>query len=179
MLLAKEIPHYTYDDYVHWEGRWELIGGHPIAMSPAPIPKHQRIAASLIVEFGTALKSSCKKCKVYTPLDYKIEEDTIVQPDLLIVCGEISKKYLDFSPQLVVEILSPSTAMRDRNAKYKIYQQQSVKYYLIVDADTKRIEIYLLTNGTYTIQSLSENKFDFLLDDDCTIKIDFNEIEWD
>ena len=179
MLLSKEIPHYTYDDYVHWEGRWELIEGHPIAMSPLPRPKHQEISASLIIEFGQALKKGCKKCKVYDPLDYKINEDTIVQPDLLIVCKKITKPFLDFAPCLIVEVLSPSTAIRDRNTKYKIYQQQGVKYYLIVDADAKSIEIYSLTNGTYAIQSLQENKFDFLFDDDCSVKIDFNEIEWD
>jgi len=55
-LAQKIIPNYTYDDYVHWEGRWELIEGHPIAVRPLPIPKHQRVTASL---FGS-LEMHCK-----------------------------------------------------------------------------------------------------------------------
>ena len=137
-LTSKILPHYTYEDYVHWEGRWELIEGHPIAMSPLPVPRHQRVAAELVTEFTIALrKTNCNECKAYQPLDYKISEDTILQPDVLVVCGEIEKPFLDFTPGLVVEILSPSTALRDRNTKYQFYEQQGVKYYLIVDADKK------------------------------------------
>src|SRR3954462_4151281 len=96
-LSDKIIPHYTYDDYVQWEGRWELIEGHPIAMSPLPVPVHQRIAAELRTELSLALrKNGCRECKAYDPLDYKISVDTILQPDILIVCGRINKNYLDF-----------------------------------------------------------------------------------
>ena len=81
-------PHYTYDDYCQWEGKWELIEGMPYAMSLAPIPAHQRISVKLITRFEMAL-DSCKNCQVYMPLDWKIEDDTIVQPDMLIVCKPI------------------------------------------------------------------------------------------
>ena len=87
---VKILPHYTYDDYVHWEGKWEVIDGIPYAMSPAPVPKHQLISANLIGEFTQQLKS-CKKWKVYQPIDYLIDDDTILQPDSLIVCSEIVK----------------------------------------------------------------------------------------
>src|SRR4051812_17117512 len=103
-IANKIIPHYTYEDWLHWEGKWELIEGHPIAMSPTPVPKHQRIATALKAEFYNSLKNSkCKKCFAYDPVDYKITEDTILVPDALIVCGEITKKYLDFAPALVAE----------------------------------------------------------------------------
>src|SRR5436305_12741794 len=92
---VKILPHYTYEDYEQWEGRWELIDGVPYAMSPLPVPKHQRIAVGISAEFSAALKK-CKRCTVYQPLDYKIKEDTIIQPDMLIVCEPISQKYLDF-----------------------------------------------------------------------------------
>ncbi len=86
-ISNKIIPHYTYDDYIQWEGRWELIEGHPIAMSPMPVPEHQRAASELRTEFTLALrKIGCKECKAYDPLDYKVSEDTIIQPDILIVC---------------------------------------------------------------------------------------------
>lgn len=50
--VVKILPHYTYEDYLQWEGKWEVIEGLPFAMSPAPLPSHQRIAANLSIEFG-------------------------------------------------------------------------------------------------------------------------------
>jgi Uma2 family endonuclease len=172
----KILPHYTYEDWLHWEGRWELIDGIPFAMSPSPVPQHQRVAAELTYLFVSALKKfGCKKCKVYEPLDYKIAEDTILEPDALIVCGNIEKKFLDFPPTLVVEILSPSTALKDRNTKYELYQQQLVKYYLIVDADKELVEIYKLTDGKYQREKF-ENSYAFDLDENCEIEVSLNEI---
>lgn len=175
-IADKILPHYTYDEWVHWEGKWELIEGFPIAMSPAPVPAHQRAASTLRGELFIAIKKSkCKKCVVYDPLDYKITDDTILVPDILIICGEIKKKYLDFPPSLVVEILSPSTALRDRHTKFELYQQQGVKYYLIVDTDKKSIEIYMLKNAAYSLQKF--NKFyTFQLDDNCAITPDMSNI---
>lgn len=175
-IADKIIPHYTYDDWINWEGKWELIEGHPIAMSPAPIPKHQLVAAELQTELVIALrKSKCKKCRVYHPIDFKISDDTILIPDILIICGEVKKKYLDFAPSLVVEILSPSTALRDRHTKFQYYQQQGVKYYLIVDADKENINVYLLEEGEYHLQK-ENNPYTFLLDDKCTITPDLSNI---
>ena len=119
----KILPHYTYDDWINWEGQWELIDGIPYAMSPMPVPKHQRVAANILAEFRIELKK-CKHCNVYQPLDYKISDEIIVQPDMLIVCGKIEKNFLDFPPALVGEILSPSTALKDGHSKFEIYQQQ-------------------------------------------------------
>ena len=109
---AKILPYYTYQDWINWEGQWELIEGMPYAMSPMPLPDHQRIGSNLIIEFGNQLKI-CPECNVYQPLDYRVSDDTIVQPDMLIVCGAINKNFLDFPPVLVAEILSPSTALKD------------------------------------------------------------------
>jgi Uma2 family endonuclease len=112
----KIFPYYTYSDYVKWEGRWEIIDGMPYAMSPAPAPKHQYVVSQIQYEFNLAIKQNkCKKCKVYDFIDIKINEDTVIQPDTLIVCNEITKPFLDFSPTLVVEVLSPSTALKDLN----------------------------------------------------------------
>lgn len=172
----KILPHYTYDDWLHWEGRWELIEGIPIAMSPMPVPKHQRVAAALRMEIGITLKK-CKHCKVYDPIDFKVAEDTILQPDIIVVCGDITKPYLDFPPKLVVEILSPSTALRDRHTKFEIYQQQTVKYYLIVDTDKETIEVYELINGGYQLQPFNnDGLFHFYFEDDCSIMPDIKAI---
>lgn len=177
MLIAQKYrPHYSYEDYCQWEGSWELIEGMPYAMSPAPIPTHQRIALILSVLFETALKSGCKKCKAYMPIDWKITENTVVQPDILIVCDKIQKKFLDFPPALVVEILSPATASKDRNEKMEIYQLQKVKYYLIVDPQFNKTEIYSLVGDKYEPVAITPNNFSFQLEDDCTININFTDI---
>lgn len=79
------------------------------------------------------MEEGCTYCETYLPLDYKISADTIVQPDLLIVCGKINKPYLDFPPTLVVEVLSKSTEEKDRGVKYNYYEQEGIKYYIIAD----------------------------------------------
>lgn len=168
-LVEKYIPHYTYSDWLHWEGRWELIEGHPIAMSPMPVPEHQRVAAELRTEFTLALrKIGCKDCRAYDPIDYKIAEDTIFEPDILIVCGKINKNYLNFPPAVIIEILSKSTEEKDRGIKYKYYEQEGVKYYLIVDIKKKNLEIYELVKGKYHLQPY-EKSFEFNLNDNCKI----------
>jgi Uma2 family endonuclease len=171
----KILPHYTYEDYEQWEGRWEVIEGVPFAMSPQPVPKHQRIAANLTSEFISALKN-CKRCTVYQPIDYKIFDDTILQPDMLIVCKPINKKFLDFPPSLVVEILSPSTALKDRHTKFEIYQSQSIPYFIIISPDKEETEIYKIEDENYSLMQ-SGHCFSYTFNfEDCAANIDFNEI---
>lgn len=99
---VKILPSYTYEDYKIWEGKLEFIHGILYAISSKPMPKHQRIAGNLFAEFRNPLKN-CKKCVVYEPIDYKISDDAIIQPDLLIVCKEITNRnFVDFAPKLVV-----------------------------------------------------------------------------
>lgn len=173
MSAVKLLPYYTYKDYCNWEGRWELIDGIPFAMSPAPTPRHQWLVYNIAFEFKTALKKSkCKHCKMYDFLDVKIEEDTILQPDSLIVCKPITKKFLDFPASLVVEILSPATSLKDRHTKFSLYEQFGIKYYLIVDEVKEEVEIYCLENSKYILQKNSQDiPFTFSLDNDCKIDV--------
>jgi Uma2 family endonuclease len=172
----KILPHYNYSDWLHWEGSWELIDGFPIAMSPTPVPSHQQVAAALRAELSFLLKK-CSNCSVYDPLDYKIAEDVILVPDILVVCGEINKKYLDFAPILVAEVLSPSSALRDRHTKFSYYEQEGVKYYLIVDADNKKVEVYLLVKDKYVLQELSKkNSYSFVFDENCGGEVNLRDI---
>ncbi len=177
-IAEKYRPHYTYDDYCQWEGKWELIEGMPYAMTPAPIPQHQRVSLMLSFEFEAATKKNCRKCRTYIPIDWKIAENTVIQPDLLIVCDKIEKKYLDFTPALVAEVLSPSTAAKDRGEKMELYQMQQVKYYIILDPQFKKTEIYQLTEGHYQPVAINPQQFIFNLKDDCAAAVDFSEI-WD
>ena len=172
-LKAKILPNYTYEDYCQWEGRWEVIEGIPYAMSPMPSPKHQNIAGNIHAEFRDALKRNNCDCKVYQPIDIKTADNTIVNPDVIIVCKPIEKQYLDFPPAIVVEILSPSTHLKDKNTKYDLYQDFGIRYYLIIDPDKETIEIYKLDEeGKYQLV----NDEEFQLTDKCAIKPDFKSI---
>lgn len=176
----KILPHYTYDDYRHWEGRWELIEGIPHSMSPAPSPRHQFIASNLNYALVSAIKKNehnCSKCNVYHFLDLYITDDTILQPDLLIICGPVDKAYIDTPPTLVAEILSPSTALKDRHVKYELYEQMGVAWYLIVDTDKERVEMYQLVAGAYqAITHQPGEPFTLVLADGCSITLDWASI---
>jgi Uma2 family endonuclease len=170
----KILPHYTYDDFCQWEGRWEIIEGIPYAMAPAPAPRHQLISNKIKYEITDAIKKKgCKKCEFYDFIDIKISDDTIVEPDAVVCCGEIIKPFLDFAPAIIAEILSPSTAMKDRNNKFYQYQLFKIPYYLIIDADKNTIEVYLLdSTGTYQLEKINPGEpYTFLLDDGCTIEV--------
>jgi Uma2 family endonuclease len=178
--LVSILPHYTYDDYRLWEGRWEIIDGIPYAMSPAPSLRHQLVTANIIGELRNALKSTeCNEaCKVYNFIDLKISEDTVVQPDVSVVCGETGRLFLDFPPAIVVEVLSPTTQIKDRNAKFDRYQKFGIEYYIIVDVDSNQVEIFKLATGQTYIKQSHDNSdsFIFQLADRCDIRFSFNKI---
>lgn len=173
---VKILPYYTYNDYVQWKGKWELIDGIPYAMRPAPTPMHQINAANLSAEFRMALKK-CKHCNVSQPIDYKIEDDTVLQPDMLVVCGKMQKQFLDFPPALVAEILSPSTALKDRHSKFSIYEREKILFYLILSPESEEVEIYSLESEQYVLKQKGTSfSYQFIFAKDCSATIDFSEI---
>jgi len=148
-LRIDDLPHYSYDDYVQWEGNWEIINGIPYAMTPSPSKKHQL----LILEIASQLKqllARYKKCRVYLSLDWQISEDTVVQPDISVVCDDdLEDTKLRVAPVLIFEILSPATSRKDRILKYRLYQDAGVKYYCLVNQDSAGIEVFVLNGSRY------------------------------
>ena len=144
----EDLPHYTWDDYQLWEGRWEIINGVAYAMSPAPSIKHQRINTKIVTQLDQLL-SNCESCFGVMPVDWKIADDTVVQPDVSIVCGPIEEQYLKKPPLVIFEILSPSTAKKDKSTKFRLYQDNGVKYYCLIDPETEVAEVYVLKKKKY------------------------------
>ena len=147
---AEYYPHYTYDDYRLWEGDWELIYGIPYAMAPAPMIKHQ-IISNKIARFLDERLETCETCKALLPVDWKISDDTVVQPDNLVICHrEREEAYLTQAPQLIFEILSKATALKDQRLKYELYEREGVRYYVIVDPQSEVAKVYQLNReGRY------------------------------
>lgn len=148
-LRLEDVQTYTYDDYLLWEDKWELIYGFPYAMAPAPMIKHQSISSKIARSLEDALES-CKKCQALLPVDWKISDDTIVQPDNLVICiNPKNKAYITKAPKIIFEILSKSTAKKDKTIKYDLYEKEGVNYYIIVDPDEEIAKVYELKNGRY------------------------------
>ena len=154
LLRLKEIPIYTYEDYKRWEGRWELIGGIAYAMSPAPTIKHQKISNNIAWQLNELLKN-CEECISLLPVDWKIDENTIVQPDNLVICYEPKKnEYITKAPTLIFEILSKASVLKDTKIKYELYEKEGVDYYIIVNPDEKMAKVFKLKMGLEVLKPL-------------------------
>jgi Uma2 family endonuclease len=159
---------YTVADYLQWPDdiRCELIDGIIYDMSPAPVIEHQRLSSVLHFALFRALEDrkggsdgGCGDCQLFTaPIDVVLGPDTVVQPDLIVVCDSeklANGRYVDGAPDLVVEILSPSTALKDKREKRNLYERVGVAEYLIVDPAEFYVEQYRLkANGEYGLPDL-------------------------
>lgn len=153
--------YYSYADLLTWDEsiRYELYHGVPVALAP-PTDIHQEVMGRVYAQLWHSLRG--KQCRVYSaPFDVRLFEkngdrpedvDIVLQPDVLAVCDK--RKIADHqgvrgAPDLVVEVLSPPTARRDREIKFKLYQRAGVKEYWIADPVTRTVCVYLLKDGAY------------------------------
>ena len=161
-LAAKlDIERYTYADYLKWPDneRWEIIAGVAYDMSPAPSPKHQEILGELHRQLSNYLLD--KTCSVYVaPFDVRFPEgaekkeeiETVIQPDISVICdpGKIDKNGCLGSPDLIIEIVSPSTAQKDIREKFYTYEKFGVKEYWILHPEEQILMVFkLLSNKMY------------------------------
>lgn len=144
---------FSYDDYLRWPSgeRWELIDGEGYDMTPAPSFGHQRIAIRIVTLLETRLQGG--ECVVgVAPLDVVLSDHDVVQPDVFVVCdrSKITGAGIRGAPDLAVEILSPSTALKDRREKRVLYQRYGVREYLLVDPEGGYVEHLVLgEDGSY------------------------------
>ena len=175
MLPADELPHYNHADYKRWEGSWELIEGIPYAMTPYPALRHQRISQKIAWQLEELL-GNCPKCQALIALDWIVNDNTVVQPDNLVICHEPTGDFLTQAPALIFEILSPSTAQKDRVTKFRIYEQEGVPWYCLVDPENRVAKIYRLHEKQYVKQAdVSRESHEFRLLD-CRFDFDFSKI---
>lgn len=160
MPLPKE-ERYTFADVLTWDEqeRVELIDGASVMMAP-PSRIHQKISAEMGRQLGNYLEG--KKCEVYAaPFAVRLFEkagdrpedvDTLVEPDLSVICdpNKLDDMGCKGAPDLIIEILSPSTQRHDRLVKYNLYQRAGVREYWIVDPAAESIQSFVLEDGRYT-----------------------------
>ena len=153
---------YTYKDYLNSDDdiRYELIDG-VIYMMSSPSQAHQDISGELYGRLWNFLRG--KPCKVYhAPFDVLLNadttDDTVLQPDLLVVCdmAKLDGKSCVGAPDMVIEILSPSTSKKDRIIKLNRYLQAGVREFWIVDPDDKGVTVYILKNGEYIVRAYED-----------------------
>ena len=147
-LAKKYLPRYTYEDYRKWEGDWELVEGIPFAMVPSPFGRHQRVAFEFARQLDDQLESCPERCFVYPELDWVVSEDTVVRPDIMVVCKEV-EEYLRETPELVAEVVSPSTVQKDEKLKFELYEREGVKTYVLIYPDLKKVRAFRLVRSRY------------------------------
>lgn len=156
-------------------------------MSPSPNFKHQRIAAELIRRIGNALADArvmCRHCRVVGEIDWHVAPDTVVRPDVLITCSNNpDQQHLTAPPEFIAEILSPSTAHKDRTAKRQLYQEQKVRHYWLIDPERETVEALELQSElpptptrSYQTIPVAETTSTFQISSDCTIEMSFADL---
>jgi Uma2 family endonuclease len=138
--------------------RYEIYDGRLLSMSPSPSYYHQRLVARLYLLLVGFVQPRELGEVIFAPMDVIMSEDNTAQPDLLFIAKEnagIVKNWVFGSPDLVVEILSPSSIRRDRHDKLEQYARFGVKEYWIVDPANRSLEILTLREKQFTVHSLA------------------------
>jgi Uma2 family endonuclease len=147
----------TYADYAALPDdgrRYEIYEGE-IEVTPAPTTRHQRVLGNLYFLLRQHLQDRQSGEVFVAPTDLILSDVTVVQPDLLVVLNDrrhlITERGIEGPPDLVVEVLSPATASRDRGIKMQLYARYGVPHYWLVDPDTRALEAYQLEESGYRL----------------------------
>lgn len=146
----------TLEEWASLEGRWELINGVAYNMTPSPSLEHYQVSHSLERAIDNALDEAKRRsgggdCEMFhAPVDLFLESGVFI-PDIMIVCDPAKKtpRGIEGAPDLVVEILSPSTAQKDWTHKRWAYESAGIPEYLIVNPDEQVGVLLCLRNGRY------------------------------
>jgi len=147
---------YTYEDYLKTpdDKRYELIEGD-LLMTPAPVPRHQRISRKIEFQLEKFVTEKDLGEVFDAPCDVRLDDENVVQPDIMFISKDrlhiIGEKNIQGAPDLVIEILSESTAYRDLVQKKKLYARFGVREYWVVDPGEHFVEMYTLKQGLYTL----------------------------
>ncbi|NTU42920.1 MAG: Uma2 family endonuclease [Nitrospirales bacterium] len=149
--VIKPAEKYTWQDYLTWPDneRWEVIDGVAYNMSPSPSERHQTITLNFAFQLKGCLKET--QCRTYVaPLDVYYDDENFVQPDVFVVCDKNKiKDRIYGAPDLIIEVISPSTSLKDKREKKRLYERFGVKEYVIIHPEEVFAERYCLRNNAY------------------------------
>jgi Uma2 family endonuclease len=153
------IPKLTYEEFRQLPDdgkRYELIGGEA-HLTPAPNTKHQFVVHNLDISLSPCVQTNNLGEVWEAPLDVRLTEDTALQPDLVFVASTrleiVCEDCIAGAPDLVVEVLSPSTAVHDRVTKLPIYAQAGVPEVWLIDSQAKTVEVLRLQGKKYLVDA--------------------------
>ena len=156
MARSRPAIKFTYADYRNTpdDKRYELLDGD-LVMTPAPRVSHQRVVSKLGARLYQFVEEHALGEVFLSPCDVVLSDVDVVQPDLLFVSNErahiVTDENIQGAPDLVVEILSPSTAERDQTFKRSLYARHGVKEYWLVDTDAKTVTVLLHDDHSFTL----------------------------
>ena len=159
MATQRRIVKFTYEDYKHTpeDKRYELLDGDLITV-PAPRTAHQRSSRKIEIPLATFVEQNDLGEVFDAPYDVVLSETDVVQPDILFVSKErsyiVTEDNIRGAPDLVIEVLSPSTAQRDRTLKRTLYALHGVSEYWQADTDAKNVTVLTLVNGEYKVAGI-------------------------
>ena len=163
-LLEKQAKRWTYEEYYRLDDdqRYEIIDGSLLPMTPGPDTWHQSWVGEIYMIFQSHLKTR-KLGKVFlSPVDVVLDEENTIQPDLVFVSNAnlniIQKRAIFGAPDLLVELVSPSSVRRDRQVKRDLYARFGVQEYWIGDPAKRTLEILNLQAGRYDLHCRAEGK---------------------
>ncbi len=162
MAAVKEKKQTIKDYKLLPEGsQYQLITGE-LVMTPAPSPRHQIISGNLFRKISHFVDEKRAGRILYSPVDVYLGDENAYQPDIVFISKDRQETIRDDgvhgAPDLVIEILSPSTAYYDIRQKFKIYEKYGVAEYWIVDPGTNSIEIYSNEEGRFLATSKAEGQ---------------------
>jgi len=159
MSLAQKEDYreYTYEEWLELDNNedTELIDGivymrYGSGKHSGPSRRHQKVSGELYQGIAAFLKGS-KTCEIYYDLSVKLNKNTVVRPDIAIICDpdKLDDRGCNGAPDLIIEILSPSNMVTDSWTKYNKYLLAGVKEYWIVDPTKNEVTVYILKDGKY------------------------------
>jgi Uma2 family endonuclease len=172
----KYIPTYTVTDYQQWKGDWELWDGVAIAMSPSPFGRHQIVAGALYRSMGNQIETGKCRATLLYEIDWVVRNNTVVRPDMVVLCGGAPERHVEIVPAIVVEVLSDTTRQNDLSYKRALYREQQVHYYVIVDPEGETVTVDVLRNtGGYESVAVDGN-IELMICEHCSVQIRPEEI---
>ncbi len=174
-LKQIDLPDYSYEDYQLWEGDWELIAGVPFAMSPAPIKIHQQLVGYIFSEIASSF-NDCPKCEILIDEDWKLDSKNVLKPDVAVVCNDDNPTHIAKTPEIIFEVISPSTARRDEGLKFEMYQEAGVLFYIIVYPDDLIARIFKNNGEKYKKVAECDTETFSFKEISCPFEFDFSTV---